>query len=596
MKIGARADDRRMLADWRLPALALTAPLAVWAGFIGPSVAQAERLVRYGAYPVMAVTLALLAVALWQLWRTRSPAILPPTRREAWTAALVIAVFSWLAFNAEPLRSKVLNDEFVLQSTAFNLHFFREAATMVRGYDIGGVFLSLDNYIDKRPILYPFLVAGLHDLTGYRVLNAFLVNVALHPVLLALAWWLARHFAGARAGLLAVALLGSLPLLAQNATGSGMELANATMLLAAAALAIVYLERPDAPRVSALALAVVLLCQARYESAVYVGAGAAVVALGWWRCRRPVLSWPAVFSPLLLVPFALQHKVLANTPVLWELTEERTTRFSLDYVPDNLRHAAAFFFSTDPDQSSSWLLSLVGALGFAWLGVQLVRHRRRTLDAWPAGALAVTPFMLGIGGNLALVMAYYWAGLNDPMASRFALPFCVLLAILAAVALARIEPRGRLAGVALAATLVFTLGVTVPRLARHAYSNLGIQEHAWVLRTVAARGEIPRLVITNKTSIVWLLQKTPSVLIQRARLAPDRLRRQLIEGNFQEILLTQELRPASAVGQHQIIPEDVMPANFHLETVAEKRFGTKLVRISRVVAIDAPPAAAPKAS
>lgn len=52
-----------------------------------------------------------------------------------------------------------------------------------------------DNYIDKRPLLYPFLVSLAHDLTGYRVLNAFLVNVALHPLLLGLAWWLARRLA-----------------------------------------------------------------------------------------------------------------------------------------------------------------------------------------------------------------------------------------------------------------------------------------------------------------------------------------------------------------------------------------------------------------
>jgi hypothetical protein len=82
------------------------------------------------------------------------------------------------------------------------------------------------------------------------------------------------------------------------------------------------------------------------------------------------------------------------------------------------------------------------------------------------------------------------------------------------------------------------------------------------------------------------LEKTPSVLIPRARILQDRLRLQLEEGYFKEILLTQELRPASAEGQHQIVPEDIMPKSFHLETVAEKRFGTKLVRISRVMAID----------
>jgi hypothetical protein len=572
--------------ELRLLALAAAAPLAIWAGFIGPTVKQAEQLVNQGAYPVMLLAAAWFMVALVRLWRARLPAAVPTTQREAWVAVLLIAGFSWLAFNAEPLRAKVLNDEFVLQSTAFNLHYFREAGTMVRGYDINGVFLSLDNYLDKRPILYPFLIALTHDLTGYRILNAFLLNVALHPGLLGLAWWLARRFAGPKAGLLAVALLGSLPLLAQNATGAGMELTNIVMILAAAALAILYLERPDETRLSALVLALVLLCQARYESAVFVAAGAGVIGLSWWREQRLVLSWPAVLAPLLLVPFALQHKVLANTPVLWELTEEKSTRFSLDYVPENLRRAGDFFTSTDPDLANSWYLAMTGLAGLGWLVVQLWRHRRWQLAEWPPAALAVTPFAVVIAANLALVMAYYWAGLNDPMASRFALPFCVLLAVLTAVALARIDARGRTAQAALAGALVFTLGVTLPRLVRHGYSNLGSLEHAWTVRAVAARGDAPRLVITNKTSLVWLLEKTPSVLIPRARILQDRLRLQLEEGYFKEILLTQELRPASAEGQHQIVPEDIMPKSFHLETVAEKRFGTKLVRISRVMAID----------
>lgn len=577
--------------DGRLLALAVTAPLAVWAGFIGPSVQQAEQLVNRGAYPVMALTVAWFAFALAALWRNRRPAAVPVTRREAWIAGGLVALFTWLAFIAEPLRAKVLNDEFVLQSTAFNLHFFREASTMVRGYAVDGVFLSLDNYIDKRPILYPFLVSVVHDLTGYRVLNAMFVNVALYPVTLALAWWLARRFAGVRAGLLAVALLGGLPLLAQNATGAGMELGNVALLLGTVALAIVYLERPEPPALAALVLALVLLGQARYESASFVVVGGIVILLGWWRAGRPVLAWAAVAAPLLLVPFALRHKVLANTPVLWELTEERTTRFSLEYVPENLRRALDFFFSRDLGLANSWYLSVLGLVAAAWLVVRLGRERRRRLRDWPPAALAAAPFAAGILVNLGLVMAYYWAGLNDPMASRFALPAYVLAAIMAAVALVRLDARGRVARVALVGAALFVLGVTIPRQARHAYSNLGIREHAWTLRAVAARGPEPRLVITNKTSLVWLLEKTPAVLIPRARAFQDRLRVQLEQGNFREILVTQDLRPASRFGQHQVVPEDAMPSNFHLETVAEKRFGTKFVRISRVTAIDPPPRA-----
>ena len=36
-------------------------------------------------------------------------------------------------------------------------------------------------------------------------------------------------------------------------------------------------------------------------------------------------------------------------------------------------------------------------------------------------------------------------------------------------------------------------------------------------------------------------------------------------------------------------PDDLLPPTFHLQTIAEKRFGGRLDRVSRVVSIDATP-------
>jgi hypothetical protein len=38
-----------------------------------------------------------------------------------------------------------------------------------------------------------------------------------------------------------------------------------------------------------------------------------------------------------------------------------------------------------------------------------------------------------------------------------------------------------------------------------------------------------------------------------------------------------------------IDPQDLMPPEFQLETIAEKRFGTRWARLSRVVAINCAP-------
>jgi hypothetical protein len=66
----------------------------------------------------------------------------------------------------------------------------------------------------------------------------------------------------------------------------------------------------------------------------------------------------------------------------------------------------------------------------------------------------------------------------------------------------------------------------------------------------------------------------------------DRLHYQLGTSNFQEILVLQALRPMTPEGDHDIVPEDRLPASYHLETLVEKRFGTKIARISRLVSVD----------
>ncbi|HEX7630885.1 MAG TPA: hypothetical protein VF388_02025, partial [Lacunisphaera sp.] len=145
-------------AEIRLALAGVAGLLAVYLGFMGVSVAAADRFIKHAGYYVMLASFGLFLHALWRWWRWR-PAFEgePMTRRQTWVVLLTIAGLSALAINAEPFWSKVLNDEFVLQSTAFNMHFFRDVAMMVRGYDIQGVFLSTDSYLDKRPYFYPFL-------------------------------------------------------------------------------------------------------------------------------------------------------------------------------------------------------------------------------------------------------------------------------------------------------------------------------------------------------------------------------------------------------------------------------------------------------
>lgn len=594
----ANDGPRTALPLLRLGLFGGSALAAGFLGFIAFSVDQSRSVVRFGGYYVLLATFALWLVALWRAYRTRNAAA-PLGRGELAAAGCGILLFTVMAVTHETFRSKILYDEYVLQSTAYNLHYFRDNSAIVRGYEIGGVFISIDSYVDKRPGFFPFLVALVHDVSGYRTGNAFALNAALFALTLALVYWIGRQLNGWRGGLLAVALLGSLPLLAQNATGAGMELLNLCMLVLAIVLGSAWLRQPDETRLSAFVLGTVLLAQSRYESAIYVVPAAAAIVWGWWRARRVVLSWLTLLAPLLLVPVALQQKVVAHSPIMWELRENQTSRFSLDYLAGNLRDAQAFFLSDNLALANSRPLAVLGALALLVLAGRIAA-RRRSLAALAPLPASLLLFGGGILAITTLMMFYYWAAFNDPMASRFALPLYLLFGFALVVVAAWVDRKVPASLVGLVAVAAYTVAVSSPKQSYHFYSHLGNDELAWEQRMVGARPPGTRLILSNKSTLPWMIHATPAILIERARAVADRLEEHLHLPDFNEILVTQSLRPTSAEGDYQLVPEEALPSWFHLELLAERRFGTKLARISRVTAIDLPadfkPSSAPPAA
>lgn len=570
----------------RLALFGTTAVAAAFFGFVCFPVDTARNIIRFGGYYVMLATFTLWLVTLWRLFRSSSGGE-PWKRGELIAAGGAIALFTTMALTHESFRSKILYDEYVLQATAYNLHYFRDNSAIVRGYEIGGVFLSIDSYVDKRPMFFPFLVSLVHDIAGFRPANAFALNAGLFALALGLVYWIGRKLNGWRGGLLGVALLGSLPLLAQNATGAGMELLNFCMLMIAMILGAAWLHRPDEMRLSAFVLGVLLLVQSRYESAIYVLPCAVAIAWGWWRAGRIVLSGTTFLAPLLLVPVALQQKVISNSPVMWELRPGQTSRFSLEYLGGNLHGAWEFFMAAGLPLANARALAVAGVIAMLGVAWRLAARWRqwRGLPALPASLLL---FGSGVVAITTLMMFYYWASFNDPMASRFALPL-YLMFILCVVAVAgwadRLLPASLLGLIAAGA---FTLAVSSPKQAYHFYSHMGNDELAWEQRVIAARPPGTRLILTNKSTLPWMIATSPAILIERARAVADRLAEHLHLPDFKEILVTQSMRPTSADGQYQLVPEEALPDWIHLELLAERRFGTKLARISRVVSIDLP--------
>ena len=565
--------------------------LALYVGYFAvPSIAAGHLIITFGYYYILGVFSLFVFYAL-RLLRSR-PAVWRGWIRRPGAAGAAVALGTLVGIWSDSFKHKILYDEFVIQGTAYVMHATKQVSTILRAYNLWGTWLPIDFYLDKRPYFFPFLVSLVHDLTGYRVANMFAVNVACAAALLGLLYWFAREIAGRAEALLAVALFCLMPLFGQNETGAGMDLHNLTMVALVACLGVLYLRVPTEDRLSLFVLGAVLLTQSRYESILFVGPVACVVGAGWFRAGRAVFSWPAVVAPLLLVPYAWHSRVLASEPIFWQLQEGQTSAFCSSNVAGNFAGDVAFLFNTGPSFANSAYLTVVGLLGLGWaLWCAAGWLRLRPRPQLSAPVVVGVLFGAGIAGHFAVLLFYWWAKFNDLMAARFALPMCLAFAVLAAVLVRGLGtlrlPALRLAWCGLGVWLL-TMGLPAMAIKYYTVENLGMQELDWERAVIGSRPG-PVLVISNKSTIPFMLWRVEAILNTIAVMKGNDIRYHMGQGTFKEVIVTQAIRPFSGEGGQGVDPEDVLPPTFHLQEITERRFGSRVDRISRVVSIDAVP-------
>lgn len=590
---------RELLRERRVQLALLTAVLAVVLGFWAIPTDAGLRLVIYGGYWVILLTTALF---VWALWRSVRPTWAmwrgEPGHRWPWA---VIAGCTLVLIVHEAYGFKILMDEAMLLGTSMSMHLEKTALVPMRAHDILGYFQVLDGQLDKRPLFFPFLVSVLHDLTGYRPENPWVLNTILTPVFLGLVYALGRKLTLRPAGgVAAVLLLTSLPLLAQNVTGAGFELLNLTMLAATLWLGIRWLEQRTPDRLTAFCLSGVLLAQVRYESVVFLLPVALLILWGWWLERRAVLTWPVVATPLLLLLYPLQNRVFTVRDSSWELASRAgfTKVFAPEYVPGNISHALNFLFDLTGDVSNSLVLSTVGVLALPFLALWVWQVLRRARTESPA-AVGFAVYCLGFAIWLGVMLGYFWGQFDDPVIRRLSLPLHLLMTLGAVVIIAQFDRAGRAWRWILGALVLALVARSLPAMSRHAYTmayHPGL-EVSWRREFIAAHPERDYLVI-DSDNIVWVTHLVSSTPVLQALKHPELIQFNLRNHTFASIYAFQRFEVDPDTGRPVVHPEDDLGPAYTLEPVVEKRFSPlKLSRISRVVqvtpAAPVPPLPAP---
>ncbi len=569
----------------RLCGLILASFAAVLLGFVLIPDRPAITFVSRTGFWFVLVAFAIFAGVLWQSFRTE---ILQLRWRQIdWMGVGVVGLGGIILLVHETFGFKIVMDEIMLLGTSMSMHFDKTVLTPVRGNDIQGTFMILDGMMDKRPLFFPFLVSLLHDLTGYRPTNSFVLNGILTFLFLALVNHAGRMLAGRTAGWLGVALCAGLPLLAHNATGGGFELLNLVMILGTLLLGARLVEKRDNAAMAAFCFSALLLAQVRYESVIYLLPVVGIVLWVWWRASRIILPWPVIIAPLLMVHYPLQHRIFDLRSSAWEMGSQPgyTVPFSPTYIADNLYHAFGFFFAKPTDQPNSLLLSALGLIAVPFFALALIKWLRSLSHEKPM-TIATTFFAVGFAAQFALMMCYFWGRFDDPVIRRLSLPTHLGLVIAVLAVLPQLANATAVRGLlALAVFAMVSLGV--PSMAAHAYSQeyLPGRETAWRRAFIAEQPRRDYLMIDND-SILWIAHQVSATPVVQARLRRDALMFHMQNRTFSDIYVFQRLNIDAGTGRRTFRKDDDLGAGFELETVCEERLQTlTLTRISRVKSI-----------
>ena len=575
----AFASDRRC---WLV--LLLTA-LAVVLGFFAVPDQMALSIVSRAGFWFVLVAFVIWLYSLWSAFAADLRAL--HWRRLDWASVAVVGLGGTVLLVHETFGFKIVMDELMLLGTSMSMHLEKIVQTPLRGNDIQGSFVILEGIVDKRPLFFPFLLSLLHDITGYRPANAFVLNGALTFVFLGLVNALGRMLAGRLAGWLGVVLFAGLPLLAQNATGGGFELLNLVMILATMLLGVRFVAKRDEITLTAFCFSALLLAQVRYESVIYLVPVAVLVLWAWFREGRAILTWPVMLAPLLMLHYPLQHRIFETRSSAWEMFSKPgyTEPFSVSYVTENLTHAVTYLFAEPKDQPNSLVLSVLGCIAVPFFAL-LVLKRLRTLGTETPAVIATTVFSIGFALQFALMMCYFWGKFDDIVIRRLSLP-TQLGMVVAILAVLPQFANPRVIRVLLGVAVIGLLARSVPSMAAHAYSQeyLPGRETAWRRQFIAAQPHPDYLMIDNDATlwVTHLVSATPTVVAVKRRVDIAFFMRNRA---FSAVYVFQRFNIDADSGRMTLREGDDLGPAFVLEPVVEERLQLlTLTRISRVTEI-----------
>lgn len=321
---------------------------------------------------------------------------------------------------------RIYYDEPSLLATSYGFHEEMKPVAVESGVWLGDEFEILGGSLDKRPFLFPFLVGQLHNVSGYRAANVYVLNHALYVVFLVGAYLLTQYLTNNRwLATLVVLLWISLPLLTQVGKSGAFDLLHLVLLQLLVFLTIIHWRTKSTDLLVLLGWVATAFTFVRYENILFL-LPVALYYVASWVVEKRIFVPRSAFIWAILVGFSLLHLLNVSLPNKWEeqkLYEYEGHFLQVGFLFTNLRELAVHMLNLDGRQPGAVVFALFGVVALILFLVGL-RKRLAIKAHFP---LIFWVFVLG--GHALFLLLYRWSVLSEPTAFRLSLPIWLFLAL-----------------------------------------------------------------------------------------------------------------------------------------------------------------------
>ena len=352
-----------------------------------------------------------------------------------WPAFIISVALMFLGFQVFKPDFRILSDEAVILSDTRTLAESKVAVLpMSSVYKNDGNQIVFFNMIDKRPLLFQYLVSWLHSATGYNPDNIFIANFMFGVMSLFLFYYLIQLKFGKKWGICGLIILGSYPLFMLYSACAGFELFNLFCSLVMFLCLYKFVNNPTASLAEVLALGVPLIGQSRYESIMAILVVVPVILGLLPKQEYGKLSYKMWLLPILCIPVPWL-RIISDTAVWWE-NKNPADVFGLRFVYENFKNALEFFFTEKTEYCIISVVSFIAALGLIILLCNLFKKQTSKNSR-----ILCTGAFVFYGTHALVRFMYVLVDFRHATANRLALVFLPAVVFLAIYSLIKINEK-----------------------------------------------------------------------------------------------------------------------------------------------------------